>query len=303
MRDASRPDVPRPDAPKPDAPLLGIDLGGTTTRIGIFASPDAPRFTVLARFPTDADYGHALDQIAHETRRGMGAAWAQLAGVGVAIGAQVARDGQGVLTSPNLPDYVGRPLVADLAARLGCPVRLAHDGVCGVLAERRFGALLAYERAAYLTLSTGTGAAIHLRTAATALTISIQVGHQLLDGNPLPCLCGQVGCLETLTGGRQIALREGRPPAEIDDPLFWEGLAQKVALGLVNLAQLTRVEAVAVSGGIALARPALRPRLRELVSARLRDATLLVLDAALGEDAPLVGAAALLAEPEERILH
>jgi glucokinase len=223
--------------------------------------------------------------------------------VGISICAQVARNGSGVLTAPNLRDYIGKPLADDLSAQLGCPVRLAHDGVCGVLAEAHLGALAPYERGAYLTLSTGTGAGIHLRNGSHETTISIQIGHQILDSNQLRCLCGQIGCLETITGGRQIELREGRPAAEIADSAFWERVADKLAIGLVNLAQLTRVEVVAVSGGISLAHPELRPRAQYSVNERISDASLRLVDAALGEDAPLVGARLLLKTPPETIIH
>jgi predicted NBD/HSP70 family sugar kinase len=280
---------------------LAIDMGGTQTRVARFEDPESRHFTLLARIPTEVSYERQLDHLIEVIR--VESAAGRLEGVGISVGAQVTRDGGSVLTAPNLRNYIGKPLVAELTARLGCPVRLAHDGVCGVLGEARFGALAGVERGAYLTISTGTGAGIRLCAGDRATTVSIQIGHQILDGNPRHCLCGQIGCLETITGGRQIALREGRSPAEITDPAFWEHVAAKLAIGLVNLAQLTRVEVVAVSGGIALAHPELRPRLQTLVDARISDASLVVLDAALGEDAPLIGAAVLLDTPPESIIH
>ncbi len=138
----------------------------------------------------------------------------RLVGVGISLGGRIARDGSSVLVAPNLRDYEGRPLVQEIAARCdGLPVRLAHDAVCGLLAERRLGALAGVERCAYLTLSTGTGCAVHLEApggGAAGVTLSIELGHQLLDQNARVCLCGQTGCLETYTGGRQLALRYGQ---------------------------------------------------------------------------------------------
>lgn len=276
---------------------VGIDIGGTQTRVGRFAVPNVAEFALLAKFPTCQDYDEEMKKIAAVLRD------VTLTGIGVAVGAQLARDGRSVHTAPNLPAYVGRPLADDLAARFGCPVRLAHDPVCGVLTEQHFGAIAAYDRSAYLTLSTGTGCAIQLRQGATVLTISIQVGHQILDGNALPCLCGQIGCLETLTGGRQIALHHGQPTTAIDDPAFWEQFCTKLALGLVNLAQLTRVEAVAVGGSIATNRAALLPQIQRDIDARINGATLTLLPAQFGDDAPLIGAALLLTTPAESIVH
>ncbi len=33
-------------------PYIGIDIGGTNTRIGLFSSLDTPRFELLTKFPT-----------------------------------------------------------------------------------------------------------------------------------------------------------------------------------------------------------------------------------------------------------
>ena len=215
----------------------------------------------------------------------------------------MAKDGRSVLVAPNLPEYVGKPFAEDLSDRFGCPVRLAHDTVCGLLGEKKFGSIRDIDRSAYLTISTGTGAAFQLRKAQTMLTVSIEIGHQLLDGNPLRCLCGQVGCLETFTGGRQLELRLGHSVAEVTDNDFWQTFSDKLALGLVNLAQLTRVEAIAVSGAIALNNPFLLPLLQQKVNAIIRGAMLELKLAALGENAPIVGAALLLEVPEETIVH
>jgi predicted NBD/HSP70 family sugar kinase len=171
------------------------------------------------------------------------------------------------------------------------------------LAEKRFGDLQSFERCAYLTVSTGTGAAIQLSKGQLTLTSSIEIGHQILDGNTRVCLCGQVGCLETYTGGRQITLREGRSPNEITDEKFWETFCDKLAIGLVNLTMLTRVEAVALSGAIVLNKSSLLTQLQQRLNAILCNTTLILKLAALGENAPLVGAAQLLAVPESTILH
>src|SRR5439155_21663559 len=109
----------------------------------------------------------------------------QLAGIGVSVAARIAKDGRSVIVAPNLPDYIDKPFAEDLIDRLKSPVRLAHDTVCGLLAEKKFGILHQIDRCAYLTVSTGTGAAIQLGKASTSFTSSIEIGHQVLDGNTL----------------------------------------------------------------------------------------------------------------------
>lgn len=277
---------------------IGIDIGGTNTRVALFQTLDTPHCSIIARFPTFSSYEQQIQHITNAIQD-----IPPIAGIGVSIGARIAKDGRSVIFGPNVPDYIGKPFAQDLADRFACPLRLAHDTVCGLLGEKRFGSIQADERCAYLTVSTGTGAAIHLQKAEMRLTISIEIGHQLLDGNTRQCLCGQIGCLETFTGGRQLELRLGKPLTQVTDADFWETFCEKLALGLVNLAQLTKVETIAVGGGIVLSRPFLLERIRSLVNEKLQGATLTLRQALLGENAPIVGAALLLETPEETILH
>jgi glucokinase len=279
---------------------IAVDIGGTNTRLGLFESLDSTDFVVLAKFPTVQNYEEQIRQIVAAIQS---SGREDLAGIGVSAAARIARDGRTIILAPNLPGYIGKPFAQDLFERFACPVRLAHDTVCGLLAEKKFGALRNIDRCAYLTVSTGTGAAIQLGKASISLTSSIEIGHQVLDGNTLTCLCGQVGCLETFTGGRQVELRYGRPIAHITDMAFWETFSDKLALGLVNLAQLTRIDAVAISGAIALNNAFLVPLLQEKVNVILKWGTLELRLATLGENAPMVGAAVLLEVPESTVLH
>lgn len=299
-----------------DSVVLAVDIGGTTTRIALTPTAGAPvaSWTPIAStgFPTEQDYaaqmtrlGHVAEGIALSIRRRYG----NLVGVGVSLGGRIAADGASVAVAPNLRDYEGRPFVHDLMERCGgqAPVRLAHDAVCGLLAEWRLGALVGARRCAYLTLSTGTGCALHLESpAGVGVNSSIEIGHQLLDGNERVCLCGQIGCLETYTGGRQLALRYGQPietlPAETWAELA-AALVEKLSVGLVNLAQLTRVERVALGGAIAQHHPELLPALQAGVQARLHGATLDLVAARRPANAPLVGAALLLTTPEGEVIH
>lgn len=285
---------------KDDASLIGIDIGGTNTRIGLFSSHDELAYTLLAKFPTHQEYEQELRAIGQVVRE-VGIRGA--AAIGVSVAARIAKDGQSVIFAPNLPGYVDKPFANELAALCNVPVRLAHDTVCGLLAEARFGVLNGVERCAYLTISTGTGAAIQLGKAGTRLVSSIEIGHQILDGNPRKCLCGMTGCLETYTGGRQLELRYGQAVESITESEFWETFAEKLAIGLVNLAQLTRIDVVAVSGAIALNRTSLYLALQKNINRLLTPSILTLRLAKLGETAPLVGAALLPGIPESEILH
>ena len=280
-------------------PRIGVDMGGTRTRIAVFADPAGTRHAVVARFATDPDYDRQLAAVVDAVR----AACPAPAAVGVSVAGRVSRDGSGVSVSLLLRRFQGRALRDDLADALSCPVRLAHDATCGLLGEHRYGCLAGEDRCAYLTLSTGTGCAVRLGAGARFVVMTTEAGHQLIAGNDLACDCGQRGCLETFTGGRTLERRLATSLADVDQPRFWQEYARSLAHGLANVALVAGVEAIALGGGIMVHRPEIWPWLRVALSERLTYQPLRVLAAQLGEDTPLVGAAALFDAPAGSILH
>ena len=276
-----------------------IDLGGTNTSIVIFASPTVPQFSLIDQFPTDQDYARQLERILAALDK----SGHQPEGVGMAIGAQLTADGLSIEESWTMPAYVGHSIVSDVARATGVAVRAANDNVCGVLAETTLGVLQPWQRAAYLTVSTGTGAGIRLGDGRGSIAWLAQVGHHVVHMNGEQCVCGQRGCVQTITGGQQFLRRYGRPAAEIQDEVVWREVTETLAVAIVNLTRITRVDAVCVSGGIGFnnvhIRANLAARVRELGPAT----GVRVCFPAFGEQAPVIGAALLLADPDITILH
>jgi glucokinase len=278
-----------------EQPVLAVDIGGTHTRIAVATTPDRPE--LVTRFRTAAAYDAQLAALVDAS-----AGLAPRA-VGVSFGGRVDRSGRSISVSINLRGYEGRRLPSDLADALRCPVRVAHDAVCGLLGEHAYGSLRRYERCGYVTLSTGTGCAIRLGHGDTYVATTTEAAHQLVDGVELRCSCGQQGCLQTLTGGRLLEERLGRPLASVDDPEFWQAYAGTVAIGLANFALSAGIDAIALGGSIILNRPEIWAPLRERLAQRCTYQRLVVLPAELGEAAPLAGAAVLLDTNESSILH
>ena len=278
---------------------FGIDIGGTKTRVGTFESIDSPSFKSSEAFPTSQNYEEEFNQICRLISREN----CRVKGIGISIGAQVARDGSTIFASSNLPEYVNKPLVEKLSMIYECTVKMAHDCVCGLVAEKRFGEMSQTERFAYVTLSTGTGAAIHLKKDSNYLISSIELGHQIIDINGHKCLCGQTGCLETITGGKQIELRYGKPPHEISDQGFWITFTTYLASGLVNLARMTRIDSIVISGGIANNNIYVKENLEKELHSRHSRKKIPLFWSRLNEDSPIVGAVSLLQEDSQRILN
>ena len=280
--------------------VCGIDIGGTNTRIAIIHAHTGAILQFLDKFPTPQKYADQITAITAVLQP-----WKlQIGGVGVSIGGQVNPMGNSLRAAPNLPDYENKPIREDLSGILQTPVTIAHDPVCGGIAEIWSGALQDAERCAYLTISTGIGAAVFYHQADLQLNVSIQIGHQILYGNTRACLCGQTGCIETYLGGKQAAIYAGKPLETISDPGFWRQYAEILAIGVINTAQLTRIETIAVAGSIAIHHPDVITMANTIIKQLLSDSSHVTLTPAFhGENAPLIGAARLLSSETGAIIH
>ena len=157
---------------------IGIDLGGTKIE-GVLLHADGrldPRLRIAT--PQD-DYQATLDAIAglvdHLDPGGR---------LPVGIGSPGARSPEtGLLRNSNSTCLNGQPLLDDLQARLGRPVRLANDADCFALSEASDGAAAGARSVFGVIIGTGTGAGIVIdgRLLAGPNAIAGEWGH-----NPLP---------------------------------------------------------------------------------------------------------------------
>src|SRR5262249_49757667 len=90
---------------------IAIDIGGTSTRISAFEEPTSSRFDQFARFSTEQLYERQIEFLVREISA---AKVTELEGIGISLGARIARDGTAVLEGPNLRDYEGKPIVREL---------------------------------------------------------------------------------------------------------------------------------------------------------------------------------------------
>src|SRR5215472_6581141 len=126
---------------------VALDIGGTTTRIGLLSDLNSPEITISEQFPTCQGYDAQIELLRAAITS---ASNKPLDGIGISLGGHIAKDGSSVRDAANLRDYEGKPLVSQLQEAFGCQVRLAHDTVCGLLAEKKFGALQPFDLCAYV---------------------------------------------------------------------------------------------------------------------------------------------------------
>ncbi len=305
-----------------------MDVGGTNVIAGLVKTDGTVvgrrRFPTLAgRPPVEvmADMAANLKELAGEAPGGASP-------VALAVGLPGwlnQREGL-LIQAPNMPGWVNVPMADIMSQTLGLPVRLENDSNLYALGEWLKGAGRGLENLLVITLGTGVGGGLILENKLWngSFASAVEIGHipLILEGGSL-CGCGRRGCLETVasaTGMSRLGrewIAAGKPtdyqgrPVDLSPRLMF-GLAQESdpmalaifhqagqALGtiLAGIFNLLGLEGVVIGGGAAGAFDYIYPGLWATLSERVLvtdPAGLKVLKGELGEDAPLVGAAALL---------
>lgn len=187
--------------------VVGMDIGGTYIRIGIVSmsgellsskihsnqliKTDTSPVTALEK--TIRDYMSALPQY-------------QAAALCIGLPSLLRVDGKATISTPNLPALDHVDIVTPLEKAFACPVYLTKDANLLLLCIMAQEGISKESSALGLFYGTGIGNAIWLRGG--LLTghdgVAGELGHIPVKGNPTPCACGQVGCMETIASGRYL---------------------------------------------------------------------------------------------------
>lgn len=242
----------------------------------------------------------------------------RIVAVGVGVAGVVRRLDGLVEMAPNL-GWTRVPLAALLRDRLGLdvPIAIGNEADMGALAEARRGAAVGIGDMIYIHGEVGVGAGILVggRPLAGAAGYAGELGHFPIFANGAPCRCGSHGCWETEIGAEVLLARAKRSPDG-----GREGMDELIAdADGGDPAVLRAIETTASLLGVGLAGfvNTFNPRLIVLgglfgrLYAHARDATIAAIEAralpapramvrvvpaALGDDAPLLGAGELALE-------
>lgn len=295
--------------------VLAIDIGGTKMAA---AQVDGGgrvvrRLTVPTPARADAEGLWALlSGLVEQTLDG-----GEPVAVGVGVGGPMSWPA-GEISPLNIPGWRAFPLRRRLQDRFpDRPVRLHNDAVCLTVGEHWRGAGSGVGGFLGMVVSTGVGGGIIAdgRLVEGLTGNAGHIGHVVVDPHGPPCACGGFGCLEAIASGPSVAgwaQREGwRAGAEAsaravaDDaarghPVALAALTragQAIGVALASVAHLLETEAVAIGGGLAQAGRLLLTPAEEAFRRHARmdfARSCRIVPADLGQDAGLVGAAALV---------
>lgn len=219
---------------------FGVDLGGTTVKIGLFD----PEGTVLEKWeiPTrkDDNGNNILPDIAAAILGKMDEMnIAKEAVIGVGIGVPGPVDDEGVIYKAVNLGWGVMNINDVLGGLLQLPVKAGNDANVAALGEMWCGGGKGYNNMVLVTLGTGVGGGIIINgkilTGATGA--GGEIGHiHMQDDEPEACGCGNHGCLEqygSATGIVRLATRKLAATSE-DSVLRKEEVTAKAVFDAVK---------------------------------------------------------------------
>lgn len=292
---------------------IGIDIGGTSAKLGMVDAAGRvlrrAQVSTGPQLPAEALVDRLAASVA-QLRQG-----ADAAALGIAAPGMRRDDGEGVVNVTNLPHLDGYPLRERVETATGLRTVLDNDANAAAMGEHRFGAGAGARRLLVLTLGTGIGAGMVVD--GTVHRVAWQglgdPGHVIVQLNGAPCGCGGRGCMEAIAAVPGLLRRAGElgapngSPGELTaagrngDPNALRALGETgawIGMGLATLVHVLGPDRILLGGGgLDAAEALLLDPIRESLFTHIQPflAEKLTLGrAALGNDAGLVGAAALV---------
>ncbi len=318
--------------------ILGVDLGGTNARAAL-VSRDGIVLS-QARRPSMQEHAAeaTLDQIVDACREAItegGVTAAEVLGVGIGLPGIMDSETGICFWSPNFSLWKDVPIGPYVAAKLGVPAYILNDAKCAALGELLYGAGKGVRNMVMITLGTGIGGAFVVdgRLLIGPNGSIGEVGHlALVPNGGRRCGCGNLGCWEAqcardgiiecadlkLQQGRASLLRDLAPrggltpgliakAATQGDPVaceVFDEIGHLVGMGVASLINMLNPERFVIGGGISQAGELLLGPIRRTADSRcvaLQRQTAEIVPALLGDNAGVMGAAALVLDRTENI--
>ena len=311
-----------------DKICFGIDVGGTTVKMGIFTTEG--KLTESWEIPTrkEDEGSHILEDICKQIEEKLVEKQinrADLLGVGIGIPGPITKDGT-VLNCVNLGWGVFN-VEEKLSEMLGgVIVKAGNDANVAALGENWQGGGVGFEDLILITLGTGVGGGVIIgdKIITGSNGAAGEIGHMpvVYDTDAETCGCGKKGCLETVASATGIVreakklLASGEIESTLRDiPEFTckdifdaakEGdkaamivvdkLAEYLGIAAAHIACVTNPQVIVIGGGVSKAGKFLLDKIEEKYMERAfkacRNAKFAL--ATLGNDAGMYGAAALI---------
>ena len=313
--------------------VFGIDIGGSSIKGGVvrdtgevldhfmvemdkYADPH-DSIQILNEFLVDWLNTHQYDE--------------EICGIGIGCPGILDKDTGVVAYSPNLPKWLNFNIKEFVENYTHLQVKVINDASAAVLGEAKFGSGKDYKNFIMITLGTGVGCGIIANGQLYDGNggTGAQLGHTVIEVNGRDCTCGRRGCIEAYASAtaliketkkameshpdsllNKVANELGKVSARV--PFMAEKQGDEVAHqiieeyikylseALLNICNVFRPSAIAISGGVANEGQPFIDRIRKYIKDRNYGYTgspvVEIKKAELGYDSGKIGAASLLFE-------
>ena len=308
---------------------VGIDLGGTNTKIGLLDEDGNILFSTIVKTESEQGFEKTIERLSNILKiqvSNLNISFNDVAGVGLGVPGPVA-NGRIVKFWANFPWPVNVDLAAEFEKHLGVPVKVDNDVNVITLGEMWKGGGRGYKNVLGLAIGTGIGGGVVVngKLVSGKNGAGGEVGHIKVERDGKLCGCGQEGCWEAyasatglvreaksrLTVNKNNLLYERTKDREVEAKDIFDAArdgdefslnlvdyeAEFIALGIGNLLNVLDTDVVVVGGGIALAGNILFDKINEKLRKYAMLSTLeglKIVQAELGNDAGIYGAAYLV---------
>ena len=310
--------------------FVGIDVGGTNVKIGLFDSE--LKMICKTSITTEADMGPevVINNMAQAVKELLAQADFSLQDI-VAIGIGTpgpAKYSEGIIIrSTNMPKFKNTPICKMLNERLGAPVVFDNDANVACWGEYVVGAGKGVKDIVFFTLGTGIGGGIvsNGELVHGCDENGAELGHMIIYPDGRSCNCGQKGCVEAYASADSTARRateaiEAGAESSLKKVLdekgkitskdiyqhlakgdklakeITDGTAEALAITCINMLHTTEPKRIIFTGGMIAAGDVLLNRIKDFFDKHiwtLKKETVEICFATLGEDTGIIGAAAL----------
>ncbi len=311
---------------------LGIDLGGTNIKIGIF--DDAMNLLAKESTPTQGDSSPEvivgqMKETGQQAAEAINLSLEDITAVGIGTPGPVDLTKGVVVAAPNLPNFRNTPIRDMVKEAFGRPAVMENDANAAAWGEFVKGAAKDVSELVFFTLGTGIGGGViaNGQIVHGSMDDAAELGHIIIyPDSDRVCGCGQKGCAEIYASARStevramealeqrgdasslrdvmkdkgaVTCRDVFDHAKKGDALAMEivdGTAKVLGLLCVNTMHCTGPERIVFAGGMIAAGDFLLDKIRENYQRYLwtmSDRPLDICFATLGEDAGIIGTAAL----------
>ena len=178
---------------------LGVDIGGTNTRYGIFnLNGDYLYGKSISTLPSE-NAGKFTARLVEEIKKANKERFDNFELAGIGIAAPSANNILGTIENPSNLEWGTVDIVSLIKDYFNVPVVLINDANAAALGELKFGIAKEMKNFIAVTMGTGLGGGIVLdgNIVNGENGLAGEFGHIMIEKNGRMCNCGRLGCLET----------------------------------------------------------------------------------------------------------